>query len=240
MSDYYTGQQGTPLNQTYQYKPQLGVGLTNSYAGSYLQQPTFQSSSLTNGNAGEGSVAGGAIAGIGAAAAIGQDIYQDVNELNGLRDDDPNQYVWQSGAYREGQAVRPYYETDNPYADAAEWKGGEVATDLLSDTAKYTGIGASVGTAIAPGIGTAIGAGVGAVAGLGKGLVTGLSKRKRGREQSARFKEAQQRARDTYSYQKRVFEEERQKMKQKGAEQASMRNRMMGGMDSPASDLYGY
>lgn len=277
---YFTGQQGSPLNQTYQFiKPsgytasadyQASLGAINDYnsnipttisaqntspitspmkvqdpnsgggssaalgiaaglgAGATMfasqqrdtmpsdagyQQAMDQSSPYIAGAAGAGGAAVTALTGnpmLGSLASAGiTNTGQNIAEARAIGKSDPSEYVWQSGQYREGEMPLNYFEQENPYADASEYKFGEIAKDAFTP--------------------------MGAV-----NIASSLFKRKKGREQSARFKEAQQRARDTYAYQKRVFEEERQKMKQKGAEQASMRNRMMGGMDSPASDLYGY
>lgn len=200
---YFTGQQGSPLNQTYKMQP----------SDASYQQAMDQSSPYIAGAGAAGGAAVTALTGspmLGSLASAGiTNTGQNIAEARAIGKSDPSEYVWQSGQYREGQMPLNYFEQENPYADASEYKIGEIAKDAFTP--------------------------MGAV-----NIASSLFKRKKGREQSARFKEAQQRARDTYSYQKRVFEEERQKMKQKGAEQASMRNRMMGGMDSPASDLYGY
>jgi hypothetical protein len=199
---YYTGQQGSPLNQAYQMQPS-DAGYQQA-----MDQAAPISSALGAGagmgiTAATGSPALGSLASAGVTGAV-----QSVAEARAMGKSDPSEYVWQSGAYREGQMPLNYFEQENPYADASKYTEDKMRQSLAK--------GGVVG------------------------LVAGAFKRKKAREQSARFEEAQKRARDTYSYQKSVFEEERQKMKQKGAEQASMRNRMMGGMDSPASDLYGY
>jgi hypothetical protein len=200
---YFTGQQGSPLNQTYKMQP----------SDASYQQAMDQSSPYIAGAGAAGGMAATALTGSPLAGSLVSGgitkTGQNIAEARAIGKSDPSEYVWQSGQYREGDMPLNYFEQENPYADASEYKAGEIVKDALSP--------------------------MGAV-----NIASSLFKRKKGREQSARFKEAQQRARDTYAYQRRVFEEERQKMKQKGAEQASMRNRMMGGMDSPASDLYGY
>ena len=71
------------------------------------------------------------------------------------------------------------YLPDKKYRlpDGTQMSRATIGEDITSDSLKYAGIGASIGTLV-PGVGTAIGAGVGALAGVASGYFRGMKDKK--------------------------------------------------------------